>query len=503
MNEITVPTLSHTQEEWVVEQFIQNGKSTTELVELFREIYPTFGSDVRCKIGEVKFNNRLLFRFKDIRKKHVDRINTGRAERKELKKWVRPVEPVPTDPEAFREYKLKCAQDSLAQINHSLMYDNLSPGDRVRLTESRRQEEENIQSLSQEVAVERSDTLDGSTVQVESWKVHWNPLNLAEELLYFSLTGYHGRGFADGEIQRRVGNGEQIPKAPGLVEDFRQYKLPVGFDIFESQSGETKEAYEEHIRQWNDKIRGYLGGDKKACEEPNYDEYASLEKRYSDDWSDPADSSVPSRSAEVESVDGASEANPASSLVSVPSSNAVSPNQNGYCLTNYENMSIPEGLLADMATELVKVKGRLGTYDVHCPEGCVSPNKKQGAGYIKYVDKETHAAKYLWVRFNCYNAYNPILPHPDFPKPLPLPGLPTKSIPEIGYLAEDDPNEVWGDEFENNDLKAREEAERILGVNAGTTIEEDAEWHKFNQEREANRIAFRERGRSAATWCII
>ena len=505
MNEIAVPTLSHTQEEWVVEQFIQKSKSTRELVEIFREIYPTFGSDVRGMIGEIEFEKRLLYRFKDIRKKHADRIVAGRAELKESKVKKQSVEPVPMDPEAYREYQLDRSRHLLAKIHQQLESDDLSPRELQTLIEARDKEEARIQSLSQIQSAESTPSL-GSTNKVESWNVHWNPLNPEEELLYFGLTGSYGNCSWRMEIQRRVEKGEQIPTKPGLVDNQKQYKLPLDFDILGCFSDEAKRDYEDFVSQWNEITgrRQLLGGDGnyKACEEPDYDEYASLEKRYSDDWSDPADSGALNPSAEVEPVDGASEANPANFPAPVPSSNGVHATQNGYGVIDYENMSIPRGFTIDMWTNPVKVRGRRETFDILCPEGCVSPDSKRGIGYITYFDKDKLAGKYLWVTFNCYNSDNPMLPHPDFPKPLPSPELPTKSMPEIGHFSEDDPG-VFGDDLRNNDLKAREEANRVLGVNAEIAIEKDGDWREFEQAREANREAFRTRSQSYSTWCVV
>ena len=194
-----------------------------------------------------------------------------------------PVESVPAKPESDHEWQLQNYRRAFIENQRQLAKGSWSPGELEKLLKADDELNAKIASLEREVSPASSSE---STGMVESWNVDWSPMNAAEELVYFRLTGSYGprRTSMRIEIKRRLEAGEQVPTRPGLVDDERQYKLPLGFDISEALSEETKRAYEDYVRKYNEETarEKYLAGDGnwKACEEPDYEEYGRLEQEY-------------------------------------------------------------------------------------------------------------------------------------------------------------------------------------------------------------------------------
>ena len=277
MGRVQLPTLSSTQNDWVVQQLIMNGKSTSKIaLELF-ERYPDYAHDVREVLGEEDSRRLMGYRVKDIRKRESGRIDQGRAELAASRGMEVPAESVPTHPESDREWQLQNYRRALIANQQRLAKGSWSPGELEKLLKADDELKARIASLETEASPASSSE---STGMVESWNVDWSPMNAAEELVYFRLTGSYGPRFTSMriEIQRRLEAGEQVPTRPGLADDERQYKLPLGFDISEALSEENKRAYEDYVRKYNEETarEQHLVGDGnwKACEEPDYEEYA-------------------------------------------------------------------------------------------------------------------------------------------------------------------------------------------------------------------------------------
>lgn len=490
MSRVQLPTLSSTQNDWVVQQLIMNGKSTSEIALEFFERYPDYAHGVRKALSEEDSLRLMGYRVKDIRKRESDRIDRGRAELAASRAMEVPAESVPTNPESDHEWQLQNYRRALAEIQRQLAKGSWRPGELQKLLDA----EDGIKSRIRSLERLSSEP----TSMVEPWNVKWHPLNVAEELVYFKLTGSIGSFLCpmDSEIHQRLDTGGQVPTGPGLVDDVRQYKLPAGFDIVDALSEESKKAYEDYVRRYEETSgEVYLGGGvekRKALEEPDYDELAkAVEKwksRYTHDLEEEPADDASTPSAKVETADDTSKVNPANPPAA----------QNSIGLTDYMMKPIPKGFTEDMPTEKIRVQGRLEKFDVYCPEGCVSPDKKSGIGYVKYYDDYRCDDRFIWVRFRDYGRHtyrfndfyrdNPLIPHSDFPKPLPTPELPTQSMPEIGYMAEDDYS-PHGFDILSNHKEAIEEGERVLGVWAETKEEDEFYWRQSPESKYRGELA--------------